>query len=137
MPETRLWAVALIGSLAVNLFVAGYLASALTSDDRDEMDRARWTAPAVVQRILDAHDAAIRGNLEELRAAGRVVNAALVADPYDADRFQVALSDLRAQSATYQFEVHSALAEAVGAMNLEQRSALADASRRFPGYIPR
>ncbi len=141
---SRAWAAVLVASLAMNLFVLGFVAAngvraaqtpvALVT----QAEQAPVTAPAVqpaaapVQRIVQINSKALRPAQLAVRKANEAVTAALLAEPYDALRLERALEELRVATINSQQAVHAAMLDAVTGMSPEQRALFAEASKRSP-----
>ena len=146
MNLSRGWAVLLLGSLALNFFGAGFLASnalfhvgavanpvaTLAAQPATVSAQTAQAQSPVVRKIVDTHGGVIAPRVRDMRAANEAVTAALTADPFDAGAFQRVLSDLRGRTIESQKAMHDALVtEAVG-MSREQRHQLAAVSKSTP-----
>jgi uncharacterized membrane protein len=136
------WALALLVSLVLNLFLAGLLAGRfLSSADRmDAMFRnytMRWAtrvlgdeARPLMDQVWGRHSDALEPRLQELRASRKGVADVLAAEPFDAQALTQAFDRLSAATQAAQQALHPALVELAGSLTPEQRKRLATADRR-------
>lgn len=141
---SRAWAAVLVVSLAMNLFVLGFLAAngVRAAQSPVELVAQVEQAPAAAQpaqaaapqaqRIVQINTKALRPAQLAVRKANEAVTAALVAEPYDAERLERALQELRSATINSQQAVHAAMLDAVTGMSPEQRALFAEASKRAP-----
>lgn len=140
---SRFWAIALLGSLAVNFFVAGLVISGLAFDGRQNparqfgIDGIRGDGQPdrIVRQITERYGGEIRPRIQEVNAASQAVTAALAADPFDEQALVDALDDLRVKTEESMRAMHDAMVQSVLAMSPSQRRELAAESRRSPGRL--
>lgn len=135
-PMTRKLAIALCVSLALNLFLAGFLAARAAfgrrphgpRDPRGPFAAMMEGEPGeadVVREVMRRHHDALRGERSRLRDARREVTEALAADPFERARLERALAETRAHTAASQRAMHDALVEIVDGLEPEQRGRFA------------
>ncbi len=146
--RTLTWLLA--ASLAVNLFLAGFLAA--RSLRHHDVERRRppdlfhiggalrgSDVPGVRQKMR-THMQQARPARRELRRARAEVKAALEAEQFDRQRLESALAELRAQSVKMQDLLHGALVDVVDGLSAQERRSLAEANwsgrRRGPKVGP-
>ncbi len=156
--KSRRWAIALVASLAFNLFLGGMMAASwgLRGGLRDAAtanpfavfwarDSLGKPAGAMLRRVWGTHAAEFRPRLREMRAARRHVSERLAADDFDRAALTEALADLRAKTLASQGAMHAALIDLAGELTVEERRDLAEAGRRrhhrqppppLPGHPP-
>ena len=140
---SRTWSIVVLGSLAVNFFIAGLLISNWAFEgrgnpiDRFNPDRFRNQSESarMVRQITERHEGEIRPHIQAVNAASRVVSEALAADPFDEQALAEALSALRTSTLESQAAMHDAMVETVREMSPSQRRELAAESRRSPGRM--
>jgi len=140
---SRTWAIVILGSLAVNLFIAGLLISSWALGgpgnpmDRFNGDRFRDQSQSdrVVRKIIERHGANIRPSIQAVTEASREVSAALAADPFVEQAFVDALNGLRTSTLESQAAMHDAMVETVRGITPAQRRELAAEIRRIPGRL--
>jgi hypothetical protein len=115
------WALAL--SVGLNLFLLGFGAARVW--------RGRAGHRPALMRLLGPPTPALRAQRDELNAARRRVGDALEAEPFDRERAERALVDLRASAARGQELLHQRLLERAAQMTREQRRKLAE--QRYTG----
>lgn len=141
---SRAWAAVLVTSLAMNLFVLGFIAAsgvraaqmpAALVAKTEKASAVKPPAPAAapqLQRIVQINTKALRPTQLAVRKANESVTAALLAEPYDAPQLARALEELRSATTNSQQAVHAAMLEAVTGMSAQQRADFAEASKRTP-----
>ncbi len=140
---SRIWAIALVASLAANFFVAGLLISSWAFDGPRisgrqfgvERFRGSDQPDRIVGQIIERFDSEIRPHIQEVNAASQAVTEALAADPFDEQALIDALDHLRLMTGESQQAMHSAMVQSVLAMSPSQRHELAAASKRSPGRL--
>jgi len=126
---TKVLGVALVVSLALNFFLAGWMGARMIHGD---MGHDRWSITRLVrdlpedQRgavldIFERHREQIRGVMDTMRDTRREVADILMAEPYDPDAAAQALAELRSESAAMQESMHAALLEAAANLPPEAR----------------
>lgn len=139
---SRGWTVLIVASLSMNLFVLGFVAAngvraaqvpaAVVARGLPEAGRVAVPQSPAPQRIVQINTKELRPSQLAVRKANEDVTAALLAEPYDAQRLAQALDNLRVAAANSQHAVHNAMLLAVNGMSAEQRARFADASRGMP-----
>jgi uncharacterized membrane protein len=132
---------ALIGSLALNLFLGGILVAASLRHHGpgwhrgppDMMALMRGHGDEATEAARAAHRDALRERFDQVRAARAAVADALVAEPFDAAALDVALDDLRNASAEAQGEFHRAFADVAATLSADERRTLAKRMSRHGG----
>lgn len=157
-PETRRLSIALAISLLANMFFIGFnvahvaerspspndggqpgtdeLNPRATANTRPPEGRQAPTptpADRSLRRLLRPNRKAMRAEREEIRAARRAVSEALVADPFDVQALDAALTSLRVATGHAQLALHRVLLEAAPTMTAEQRQQLSRAHRLWSG----
>lgn len=151
-PLVRKLVIALAVSVALNLFGLGFVvARGLRHRDqlammhgpgmhpppgmdfgpRRMMHGMRELGP-VGQQMMDARREAMREHHRALRDAQDAVNKALTAEPFDPNKLNAALGDLRARQAAAAQAAHGALVDLAGKLDANQRRALAEHGRGMP-----
>ena len=135
---SRWLAIALVISVALNLFALGLVAARAMRPGPHE--RARGYGPfmgphgllqdgdgaePIAKRVMQRYGEDLRREHRELREARRAVREALEAEPLDAGRLERALGELRARTDSSQTRMHAALVELARSLPLEQRKKLA------------
>jgi uncharacterized membrane protein len=133
--------VALIASIALNLFLAGLVgvwlvrpavfrpsagppsAVGLPADRLGERLARRLPAPdkPIIRDAFKNHEQDIRQRLDEWRSASQVTRRSLRANPFDPDAFTAAFNRAEDARNGYQRAVHQAVREAAAAMSPEGR----------------
>jgi len=147
---SRAWAAVLVTSLAMNLFVLGFIAAngvraaqmpaalVAKAEKAEKAEKATAVKPPAqaaapqLQRIVQINTKALRPTQLAVRKANDSVTAALLAEPYDAPQLARALEELRSATVNSQQAVHAAMLEAVTGMSAQQRTDFAEASKRTP-----
>jgi uncharacterized membrane protein len=137
---SRTWSIVVLGSLAVNFFIAGVLISSWAFGgpgnpiDRFNGERFRNQSQSdrMVRQITERHAGEIRPHIQAVNEASRAVSEALAADPFDEQVLADALSTLRISTLESQAAMHDAMVESVREMSPAQRRELAAESRRSP-----
>jgi uncharacterized membrane protein len=139
----RYWVLLAI-SVALNMFCLGVFV-ARSSDVRSRMFRGDMPERAFLRRSgLDEASPDVRALVKERRAhvrekwramaeARNEARRALDAEPFDAARFQTALTQVRERNAQLQEDLHGALDEVAGKLDHKQRKRLAEALWRGRG----
>jgi Spy/CpxP family protein refolding chaperone len=150
-PLVRKLVIALAVSVALNLFGFGFVvARGLRHRDqvvmhgpgmrptpgmgfgpRRMMHGMRDLGPAG-QQMMDARREVMREHHRALRAAQDAVNTALTAEPFDPNKLNAALGELRARQAAAAQAAHGALVDLAGKLDANQRRALAEHGRGVP-----
>lgn len=128
----------LIASLAVNLFLGGFLISNIVANPPPAgalgagvLREAAAALPADRQAALLADFGTHRREFRRLRlaqlAAAWEVRNAFIAQPYDPDRVAAAFADLRETTAAWQALVHDTLTQAAADLTPDQRQAFLQA----------
>lgn len=137
-PTVKRLAIALALSVALNLFVAGFVAMRVLHGGRHHPRGPHGHFigprglsggdPAIKQAVRGAmqrRGGELRAHGERLHAARTAVSAAFGAEPFDAPALRQALSDLRVQTELSQRLMHESLIEVAPALTPEQRARLA------------
>jgi uncharacterized membrane protein len=137
---TRNLIIALVASVLLNVFVAGLWAGRLVKGGHrgrglDALD-VDADASGPMRRVWRTHDTALRPKSEAVVAARTAVRDALVAEPFNPEAMESALSQLRTETNGAQVALHHALVDAARELNLEDRRRMA-ASRWFLRSGPR
>ncbi len=144
--KSRRWAIALMASLALNLFLGGVFAASWRAHD-DARDTVApnpmavlWAreslgepARATLRRIWAKHGAEVRPLVRQMRAARRQVSDQLAADDFDPEALARALADLRAKTQVSQSAMHAAMVELAADLTAEERRHLAKAGMHRHG----
>ena len=140
---SRTWTIVVLGSLAVNFFIAGVLISSWAFGglgnpiDRFNGERFRnqTQSDRMVRQITERHRADIRPSIQAVKEASRAVSAALAADPFDEQALVDALDALLTSTFESQAAMHDVMVESVRAMTPAQRRELAAESKRRAGRL--
>ncbi len=137
------WAIALLVSLALNLFLGGLIATRWLRGPVDgprsgrphlRFDSLREAlgpeAKAAIDQVDDQHSATIRKTMREMMKARRAATEALTADPFDAEKAREAHKVLMTKETTARSAMHEALVELAAALPAEQRAKLGQAMRK-------
>lgn len=145
MSESRLpvWLIAslLVNMLLIGLFVGGLIAGGPVGRDHPPRLDEGEIARTIVRAAPEAERAEIRGAFrstwaetrqlrKDRRTAQRRVNEAMIAEPYSAEEMQSAFAAMRDADAALQSRIQTLLADRLGALEPDQRRALADAMQR-------
>jgi uncharacterized membrane protein len=135
---TRNLVLALVVSVVVNVFFVGLLAGRfMRSATRDVRAPEAFEIEAAPMRgVWRKRDAVLRPRSDAVDAARHAVRDALVAEPFNAEALEAALSGLRTQTDAAQVALHRALVDAARELSPEDRRRLAD-SRWFERRGPR
>lgn len=142
---------ALVLSLAINLFIGGMVIGRLLHPprhpDRPPAPSAMLEGPGGVfeglggatrNRVfgrMKADSSQLRGSFDDLQTARETVGAAMVAEPFDRAALEAAFAGLRTSSKEAQATLHGLLVDAAAEMSVEERSALLRRmSRRGRGH---
>ena len=156
-PRTAIWlAVALVASLAVNLFIAGIFAgryfsgateTAVVADGGQETaarPRAQRGLPRVIRRMaerlppehrrtffstIEEHRPTIREAALALQRARLAVRDEVVRAELDGEKLGRALEQLRTRNIAVQKALHDAVADAVGRLPPDARRMIAEFNR--------
>ena len=143
MSLTTGWGWVLLASLALNLFIAGFLVSSSAFDAREPAltpavtQGADGLVPPIVRRIVEDHQEMIMPASRALRSANREVSRSLKAEPSQSEVLAAAFENLRVRTQESQRSMHDAVLEASVAMSAEQRADLAEVILRGPGQLLR
>ncbi|MBM3508267.1 MAG: periplasmic heavy metal sensor [Alphaproteobacteria bacterium] len=137
---SRGWTAVLVASLALNLFVAGFVVAQVAWGDKvaapapvaEQAATPATPATPVVRRVVVEQNKALRPSMVAVRKANEAVTAALLAEPFDPAQLDAALEHLRTVTLASQTALHGTMLDAIAAMTPEQRRELAEASRRSP-----
>jgi uncharacterized membrane protein len=149
--STRSLTIALVASVALNLFCVGFLVAGVTRRGRHDPGPRAHHGPFLgprglhdvdpgaehaMRRAMGHKREAFEAHGRTLREARRKVGAAFSAEPFDPKALQAAFSELRAQTAESQRVLHESLVEVAPTLDPEQRRKLgrhALARERGPG----
>jgi uncharacterized membrane protein len=137
---TKSLVIALVASVLINVFVAGLWAGRLMRRGRpgrgpDVVD-VDGDASGPMARVWRTHDASLRPKSEAVESARRAVRESLVAEPFNPEAMESALSQLRTETNGAQVALHHALVEAARELSVEDRRRMAE-SRWFLRTGPR
>lgn len=132
---------ALVGSLALNMFLGAILVTAWARHHGpgwhrgppDMMTLMRGHGDEATEAARAAHRDTLRDHFDRVRAARGAVADALVAEPFDADALNAALDGLKAASIEAQEEFHRAFADVAATLSADERRAMAERMRRRRG----
>jgi uncharacterized membrane protein len=136
---TRNLLIGLAASVLVNVFFVGMWAGRFVRTATREgrgPDTFEIDGSAPMRGVWRKRDAVLRPRSEAVDAARRAVREALVAEPYDPQAMESALTGLRAETDAAQVALHRALADAARELGPEDRRRLAE-SRWFERRGPR
>lgn len=149
MTRTRWLILALLASLAVNLFIGGLAIGRWVDHGwRDGPHRhagpppegpgPRWLRRMVgeegidtVRAVWSRHEAVIDPLRAEADAARSAVADALAADPFVRADYETALAEMRDAMGRMHAAIHGAVTDVVDAMTPEQRSTFAERARAW------
>jgi len=148
MPSQRVLGIAVVASLALNLFLGGLMAGdwlrgrtapppfAPMMSFSSMRHALGHDAKPMVESVMRQHHESIRRHIDDVRTARRDVAAAIGAEPFDRAQLETALARMRAEVGQAQTAFHGAFADVVGNLTPEQRQQLAKESqrRRRPGF---
>lgn len=141
MPS-RKWLIALlVVSLAVNLALGGFLAGQMSRPDRPAMLDPSLSLFRVVRELpeprreefrptLRAHFRELRGDIRQLRAAQRGIDAALTAEPFRPEALSDALAQFRTALLDSQQRNHRLLVDVAATMTAGERARLVEEMKR-------
>lgn len=137
---SRFWAVALLGSLVLNFFVAGLIISMFAFDGRPGSlrqfgGRGDASPDRIVRQITQRFGGDIRPHIQNVNEASSAVREALTADPFDEATLVGPLAELRAKTSESQDAMHDAMVQSVLAMSQDQRNELVREGWRGPGRV--
>ncbi len=134
------WAIALLISVALNLFLGGLIAARYMRGPRGgpsmgrhylRFDGLRQVLGPEAKDAIDQVDAkysdSIRQKMREAMEARRAATEALTAEPFDAEKARQAHADLIAKETAARGATHEALVELASALPAEQRAKLGEA----------
>ena len=133
----RRWAVVLFCSLAVNVLLAGVIATAYFKRDRDMASRMTvYTVPwafrvigdevgALARRNYLKYQAAMTKSRQDLMREYESVNTALSAPQFERKKFTEALGRLRSTTVAAQTTMHEAMSDFAAELTPQQRQELA------------
>lgn len=138
--------VALISSLAVNLFLGAAIAAHFVTDHKegprfggpafkvmvDDLNEEEQEAYRDVRRMMRDNFKAARPIIHELRAARQEAAAAIAADPYDQAAVDAAFEKMRVLTDRLTVNMQQGMAEAMAAAPLEVRKKFAERLKRGP-----
>lgn len=139
------WAIALVVSLALNLFLGGMLAARCVWHPKGPphgmrrmplqalRNRLGPEAHAAIDQVDAKHSEAIRERMHEAREARRRAMDALTVDPFDETKAREAHADFRSKEAAAREAMHEALVELAAALPAEQRAQLGTAMSKRRG----
>lgn len=145
-PEKRRWATVLLVSLALNLFLAGYLIAGGVFRGHQRSYPGPGTfdmlwagkgldegAKPVLKRVWSTHGETLGPRMKEMRAAQNLADNRMIAEDFDRQSLAAALADLRVKSLAVQEILHGAMVDLAVELTPEQRQRLARSGRhRFP-----
>jgi uncharacterized membrane protein len=150
MPSSKWLITALVISLVANLVLAGVLLGRTTSsvtparigpDPAAMYFRMLGFLPderrEALMPIVRGHLSEVRPEVRETRHHLRGMFEALTSEPFDAERLETKLAELRRVHAITQQKSHRSFVELASAMSHEEREAMADALRRPPPRLER
>lgn len=125
---SRRLAIGLAISLALNLFLAGFVAARLLRPPPPPPPQVHdgppsgGARPALgLRRMMRERGVDMRADRQALRKARREVVQSLRAEPFDVERFKTGLAELRELSGQSQRKLHDVLVEAAQDMTHQQR----------------
>ena len=143
--DLKRWIViALVISVAFNLFALGFIAARALHHRQSHENHGPFMGPRglmregfgpharpMLDKVMERHGDELRKARGELKRSRREVRDALLAEPFDAPRLELALARLRAQTDGTQAHMHEALVELASSLPLEQRKHLARRALAF------
>ena len=145
MNSSTVLKVVLIGSLALNLLMAGvFVGRIIDKGHRDEM-HLRWAMEQVDDKTRDKLKASMRTQFKEtrglrhaLRSAQMAVEEKISAEPFDPEAAAMAFTALRGASGDLQKSMHMHIINNLAQLDREERMAVFRAfSQRRPGPFRR
>ena len=142
---TKRLVIALAASVAVNLFLGGFLTSRAFIHRRGEHlaepgpflgprgllgPRGMANATPEVKKVLEQHREGLREHRRRMHEARRGVAEALTTEPFERARLEQALAGARSATDASQAAMHAALLEVAATVGPEERRELAHASKR-------
>jgi uncharacterized membrane protein len=134
----KILVISLAASVALNVFFLGFWAARLLRhplEPRDVAGRvvpdAEVRYPALRERWRE-HAALLGAHREAVRSARKAVRDALVADPFQPEALEAALTALRTETGDAQVAIDRALVDFARTLTPEERRALAE-SKWFAG----
>lgn len=116
---------ALLGiSVVLNVLLVGFWAGQFARGGHPGRGTAAFEDRAM-RSVWKRHDAILRPRSEALQAARRRVTEALLAEPFQPEVLEAALSQLRAETDGAQGALHQALMESARDLSLEDRRQMA------------
>lgn len=140
----RKMTVALSVSLALNLFLGGFLVARAVYRPQRHASGGPIMGPGGLMRdgempgqaraIMEKHRPALREHRQGLRAARREVRAALAQEPFEAEQLKQALAKTRRYTGDSQAALHDALVEVASKVGPEHRKKLGRAAMAGPSH---
>lgn len=139
---SRPWALALLASVALNLFIGGMFAATLLQRGHGPgppppQVGLGWAREALgeegrpaIERVQRSHQETIRPRVRELRAAGRDVVARMDAEPFDRAALSQAFAELRTRTAASQAAIQEAIVDLAAELTPAERHRLAEFAAR-------
>ncbi len=119
------WRRALLGlSVVLNVLLVGFGAGRLARGGHVGRDTPAFE-DRTMRGVWKRHDAMLRPRSEALQAARRQVTEALLAEPFQTEGLEAALSQLRAETDGAQRVLHHALVESARDLSPEDRRQMA------------
>ncbi len=151
MTRTRWLILALLSSLAVNLFIGGLAIGRWVDHGWHHADRPHWRngpppegpGPRWLRRMVgedgmpavaavwERHQALIDPLRAEADAARRAVADTLGAQPFVRADYEAALANMRATMEAMHAATHAAVVDVVDSLSAEQRAAFAERARHW------
>ncbi|MGJ8669022.1 MAG: periplasmic heavy metal sensor [Oceanococcus sp.] len=139
MNNHRLWGIALGVSLTVNAFCIAALVTNVFAPRHERGDRPPPLPPearALFREINPRQIPGFRESMAELRQHRDTVRLTLTADPFDREKLNAALAQLRQSEAKKTAYAHQKIAEVAAGLAPEQREKLAKFVGRHRGMPP-
>ncbi|MFO1189599.1 MAG: periplasmic heavy metal sensor [Alphaproteobacteria bacterium] len=142
LPSRRVLGIAVVASLALNLFLGGLMAGdwlmgrtapppfAPMMSFSSMRHALGHDARPMVEAVMHQHHESIQHQIDAVRTARRDVAAALSAEPFDRAQLETALARMRAEVGQAQTAFHGAFVDVVSNLTLDQRQQLAKESQR-------